>query len=95
MKAPEICAKAADLVGGDRNRTHGDVLENHSHIAAIWNGYLHDILKRPLTALDVANLMEAMKIARRKAGTHNPDDYVDGAGYAAVAGEIAHRVNST
>ena len=43
----------------------------------------------PLDAHDVATLMEGMKIARRYTGVFNPDDYVDGAGYAACAGEIA------
>ncbi len=42
----------------------------------------------PLDAHDVANLMEGMKIARRYSGSFNVDDYIDGAGYAAVAGEI-------
>jgi hypothetical protein len=36
-------------------------------------------------------MMEGMKIARRYSGSHNVDDYVDGAGYAACAGEIAER----
>ena len=34
-------------------------------------------------------MMELLKIARRKLGVFNPDDYVDGAGYAAVAFECA------
>jgi hypothetical protein len=34
-------------------------------------------------------MMELLKIARRKLGVLNPDDYVDGAGYAAVAFECA------
>ena len=43
----------------------------------------------PLTGADAANMMELLKIARRKAGAHNPDDYVDAAGYAAIAHECA------
>ena len=61
--------------------------QNHHNIAMLWNGYLHD--KDTLTAEDVANMMELLKIARRKLGTFNEDDYVDGAGYAAVALECA------
>jgi hypothetical protein len=34
--------------------------------------------------------MEALKIARRYSGP-NVDDYIDAAGYAAVAGEIRFR----
>jgi hypothetical protein len=34
-------------------------------------------------------MLEALKIARRYSGAHNIDDYIDGAGYAGCAGEIA------
>jgi hypothetical protein len=92
MKAHEICEAAGKLVGGDRQATHGDKVENHQNIAHVWNGILTAAGKppaRPLDAHDVANLMEGLKIARRYAGRFNPDDYTDGAGYAACAGEIA------
>lgn len=91
MKASEIAAKASDLVGGDRAVQHGDKADNFSKIAAIWNGALEAagiVISRPLDAHDVCNLMEAMKIARRYTGSFNVDDYVDGAGYAACAGEV-------
>ena len=35
-------------------------------------------------------MMELLKIARRKLGRFNKDDYIDGAGYAAVALECAN-----
>lgn len=92
MKASEICASAGVLVSGDRQRTHGNKRENHQAIAHVWNGILAAAGKAtssPLDAHDVATLMEGMKIARRYTGEFNPDDYIDGAGYAACAGEIA------
>jgi len=92
MKAGDIVAQAGKLVGGDRARTHGDKVKNHQNIANVWNGILAAAGKAgpvPLDALDVANLMEGLKIARRYAGAFNADDYIDGAGYAGVAGEIA------
>lgn len=91
MRAHDIAAKAAELVGGDRAKTHGSKLENHANIARLWTAYGRNAgwLTGDLSPLDVANLMELLKVARRQAGAHNPDDYVDGAGYAAVAGEIA------
>ena len=93
MKAEDIAKKAADLVGGDRQQQHGDKTANHAAIAALWNGIIEARKANgktgPLDALDVANMMEALKIARRYSGKHNDDDYVDAAGYAAVAGEIA------
>jgi len=89
--AAAICTAAAALVGGDRERQHGSKLDNHTRIAVLWNGLLIAAGKapaRPLDAHDVANLMECLKMARRYSGSYNPDDYLDGVGYAAVAGEI-------
>ena len=83
MDAKEMLEEAIELVGGDRAATHGSGYENHLNIAHLWNAYLFN--KKTLAASDVANMMELLKIARRKLGVLNPDDYVDGAGYAAVA----------
>lgn len=90
MKAAEICARAADLVAGDRNRTHGDKRDNHEKIAALWNAYIL-IRRNPLADLeapDVAIMMALLKIARMELGEHNPDDAVDAAGYIAIRGEL-------
>jgi hypothetical protein len=96
LKAGHICGKAANLVGGDRAESHGDMLANHHNIAALWNAYLGPRLcncaESAITARDVALMMALLKIARTKTGTHNEDDYVDLAGYAGVAGEIAERM---
>lgn len=92
MKASDVAKKAAELVGGDRAVTHGDKFKSHAKIADVWNGILAAAgkpAKVPLNAHDVANLMEGLKIARRYCGAFNPDDYIDGAGYASLAGEIA------
>lgn len=91
MNAKDVCDRAAALVAHGRRAEHGDAAANHAAIAAVWQGILAAAGKAPAVALDahdVANLMEGLKIARRYGGLFNPDDYVDGAGYAAVAGEI-------
>lgn len=91
--AEQIALRAAELVGGDRQASHGDKVENHQNIAALWNAYLGWRLPEGamLTALDVALMMVLLKVARTKAGSHNADDYTDAAGYSCVAGEIAER----
>lgn len=89
MNASEICRTAASMVGGERHNQHGDKVENHQNIARLWNAYLGPRLDDHLSALDVALMMALLKIARTKSGTHNVDDYVDGAGYLGCAGEIA------
>ena len=91
--AGEVCGRAASLVGGDRQKTHGDKVENHQNIAGLWNAYLGWRLVSDgwLKPADVALMMALLKIARTKTGSHNLDDYVDLAGYAGVAAEIAER----
>ena len=93
--AAGILNHAAQIVSGDRAAQHGPKERNHQNIADHWNAYLGARLDRPLTALDVALMMVELKIARTKAGAGiaNRDNYVDMAGYAGCAGEIA--LNST
>ena len=88
VPAKQVLETALDLIGGDRAADYGSMWENYQNIAQLWNGYLYN-KDGPLTAEDVANLMELMKIARRKSGTLKKDNYIDGAGYAAVAFECA------
>ena len=83
--AVSVCQEAANLVGGDRARTHGDKTENHSNIALLWSAYLGV----PITAAQAAIMMVLLKVARTKAGSLNRDDFVDMAGYAGVAGEVS------
>lgn len=89
MKAVDIIRKAADIVGGDRNRSHGDKMQSHQNIAALWNAYLEEVLDRHLTPKDVAVMMVLLKVARTKTGEFNLDDYIDMVGYAGIAGDLA------
>lgn len=92
MNAQQIAETAASLVGGDRAVTHGDMVVSHGNIAGMWSAYLGCIgVRVELSARDAAMMMALVKVARSTHGAHNPDDYVDLAGYAAVAGEIASR----
>lgn len=91
MRATEIAGRAADLVGGDRDRQHGQKHDNFTRIATMWNAWLQT-RKDPaetLGAHDVGIMMVLMKLARTQSGSLNVDDYVDACGYAACAGEVA------
>lgn len=97
-RAHEILTRAASLVGGDREHTHGDKWQNFQNIARLWNAYLRsrpvDVYDAPLSPLDIGHMMVLMKIARTQAGAFNLDDYLDAAGYAGCAAEIAQQFYS-
>jgi len=89
--AAEILAVTTALVTGERAASHGPARRNHDNVAALWNAYLA-IRREPAAALsaqDVALMMALLKIARTQLGAANPDDFVDLAGYAAIAGAVA------
>jgi len=91
MTKEEILALAKEMVSKDRNKTHGDAFKNHAEIAEFWNIFLDGKL-RPManiTAADVAIMMILLKISRTTQGEKfNLDNFVDMAGYSAIAGEI-------
>ena len=81
----DFLEEALKITAGNRHAIYGDKIKNHCNIASLWSAYLG----REITARDVALMMTLLKIARTKIGSHNADCYVDGAGYMAIAGEIA------
>jgi hypothetical protein len=86
-KAEHLLEHARDLISGDRNRTHGDRHENFARTAAIINA----VFDSEVTAADVPLLMVCLKLGRLCVGAHNLDNYTDGAGYMALAGELADK----
>ena len=96
MTREEILGKAEECVCGQRVTDYGKPEDNFERIAKLWNAYLYSpltsLLNAPiLSAKDVAIMMALLKIARIKSGNGSDDCYVDLAGYAACAGEIAER----
>lgn len=86
-----ILAKAEKCVCTDREQEYGSPENNFSLVARLWREYLDT--DDPITAHDVAMMMALLKVARIASGQKKPDNYVDLAGYAACAGEIAFRQN--
>ena len=92
MTKEEILAEASRIVSRDRNLSHGDAFKNHAEIAEFWNIFLDGKLQpmASITADDVALMMILLKISRTNQGKKfNLDNFVDMAGYAAIAGEIS------
>lgn len=83
--AGEICSEAADLVSGDRAAAYGDAKANYEVVAGLWSAFLGV----PISAQQAAIMMALLKIGRIATGSNKRDNFVDLAGYAGVAGEIA------
>ena len=90
MNKEEILKKASELISSKRQDTHGDCFKNNSQIADLWSVFLDDKLKtmKEITPGDVAVMMCLLKISRSTMGDFNLDDFVDGAAYMAIAGEM-------
>lgn len=89
-----ILTQAIQCVCTDREEQYGPVEDNFATIAELWMVYLKrrcvgadaDVCILPE---DVAVMMALLKVARIASGQAKADNYVDLAGYAACAGEIA------
>lgn len=88
VKASEICRKAATLLEGERAEQHGDKFQLHAMMARVMSAYLQDI-PLPMLPRHAAMLEAIIKMCRSANGNYNPDDFVDGAAYFAIAGELA------
>jgi hypothetical protein len=81
----EILEAAKGCVTGQRQQDYGTPEDSFGLIGKLWSDYLgHEI-----NSMDVGTMMALLKIARIKGGRGTQDSFVDLAGYAACAGEIA------
>jgi hypothetical protein len=81
-----VLDEAARLITRDRQSTHGPYTDEARRIGQLWGAILR--LPKPIHPRTVAAMMVALKIARATSGTPNRDDWVDIAGYAALAAQI-------
>jgi hypothetical protein len=94
--ATNILTEAAGIVGGVRQTTHGAKERSFIAISELWNTYLRnrvlpDGTDSSISPVDVAQMMVLLKIARSIQGKPARDHYLDEAGYAAIAGELASK----
>lgn len=98
MKRAEVLDEAKKCVCGQREQDYGSPEDNFSTIGYLWSAYLRaahpnlNIALNEVTPKDVAVMMSLLKVARIATGS-SPDSFIDLAGYAACAGEIATREN--
>ena len=86
----DILKRANECVMGDREQDYGSPEDNFARIANLWTAYSGF----GFSAHDVALMLALLKIARAASGNYHADNYVDLAGYAACAGEIANKMEA-
>lgn len=90
MTRTEILEEALKIVNGERKDAYGPAEDSFACIAAAWQAYLDSRLKdKPLNGVDVAMMQVILKIIRVNYSPAKPDHFIDIAGYAACAGELA------
>jgi hypothetical protein len=76
----DLLREAVSLTDGDRRKDYGDPVENHQHIADIFNA----ITGRDLSAREIVLVHEATKLARRQRSPKKKDHYVDNMAYVGI-----------
>lgn len=90
MSRKSILNRAEEIVCNIREAQYGAPENNFGLTAALWALYLSEKPRgEEPTAHDVAVMMALLKIARIATGQVKADNYIDLAGYAALAGELA------
>jgi hypothetical protein len=84
MNRGEILEQANKLTQTDRQRDYGTPRVNHDRIANLWSAYL----EQKITGEQVAICLALVKISRTMQ-SKKIDNYIDGAAYFAIAGELA------
>ena len=79
----DILSEAYRLTHDDRNKDYDEPVRNHQQIARIASA----ILKKELTAKDIAIVQIATKLSR-ESFKHKRDNLVDLAGYAYVLSKV-------
>lgn len=90
----EILEAAMRCVCGDREQDYGTPERNFELIGELWTTYLKAKCVSPeadvcINGEDIATMMCLFKIARIATGRGKADSFIDLAGYAACAGELA------
>ena len=67
----------------DRGLDYGHPSDNMSRAAALWSAFL----EMPVTDYQVAMCLALVKVARSMESA-KPDNYIDGAAYFAIAGQL-------
>jgi hypothetical protein len=87
MNAGDFLNEAKAIIQ-DRGQDYGHPQDNMSRTAALWSSFL----EMPITDYQVASCMALVKLARSME-TGKVDNYIDGAAYLAIAGQLHTQEN--
>ena len=96
MKRGQILNKALDIINGDRLDTYGKPEDSFEIIGKYWTTYLqaNGLITGSgalISPQEVAEMMMLFKIARMSGQKPSIDNYVDLAGYAAIAADMVDK----
>lgn len=80
-----ILEQAKTLTNNDRQQSYGTPLSNFTRIANLWSSYL----EIDITPEQAAMCMALVKVSRSMQ-SKEVDNYIDGAAYFAIAGELSN-----
>lgn len=80
-----ILEQAKTLTNNDRQQSYGTPLSNFTRIANLWSNYL----EIDITPEQAAMCMALVKVSRSMQ-SKEVDNYIDGAAYFAIAGELSN-----
>lgn len=85
----EILRTAVELIDGERDASYGDPDKQYECTAGLWEAYLRGRgMAVNITPHDALVMMGLLKVSRMACGAAHEDNYVDAAGYIALAGEV-------
>ena len=83
LTASKILGESIDILQA-RGRKYADPATNHLRISHLWSTYL----ERYVSPQQVATCMALVKIARSMESPDHLDNFIDGAAYLAISGEL-------
>ena len=90
MKRDEFLDSVKQIICVDRKDQHGNPEDTFGRIAVLWTAYMQVRYGVPVQIgkRDVALMMNLFKVGRSCGNSVNLDNYMDMAGYAALAAEL-------
>lgn len=85
----KLLEETAQVISVDRTATHGEAENSFATIAGVWSWWLSVRQPGPLSAMDVAVMMDLFKTARIASNPTHRDNWLDKVGYSALGYELS------